>query len=260
MLMFSGTTPNKISGLKVDGATFDSLAAPGGASGFGFNTGAAPGQTIDNTELDNITITNTRFGALFDSMNGLAINGWNGTGLDTQQDDNVGLEVQNGSNLTLKNFSISNYRAGIGLQNNGTGNVIDGSTKGVIKDIGTNATVSSTGLSINSTTVSVNDLTISGVGKAAADVNPDIAILIGGPDTVKLTRVHIDGKNTGGTSVTETGILLGGTTPAQSITILSGSDNNTAINVPTICNNNTSGGATVTGAINFTTPAATTCP
>ena len=89
-------------------------------------------------------------------------------------------------------------------------------------------------------------------------VNPDFGISISNPSTVKIINVSINGNNTGGTQVTDAAILLSGNSGV--ITIQSGSDNNTAINVPQLCRNVESGTATVTGVINFTNPAAGTCP
>ena len=63
-------------------------------------------------------------------------------------------------------------------------------------------------------------------------VNPDFGISIANPSTVKISNVAIDGKNSGGTQVTDAAILLSGN--ANVIAIQSGSDNNTAINVPQV--------------------------
>ena len=254
MFVFSGGSA--VSGLKVDGATFDSLVGPSSSNGTGFASNVVGG-AINNTELDNVTLSNTAEGADFFQMSGLVINGWTGTGSSTADTGGVGIVVQNGSGFQLSNFSISGYRRGIDIQNNSTGNSIDGTTQGIIKDIGTTSTTGTSGISIGSSTVTIDTVSISGVGSTGM-VNPDFGISISNPSTVKISNVSINGNNTGGTQVTDAAILLSGNSGV--ITIQSGSDNNTAINVPQLCRNAESGTASVTGAINFTNPAAGTCP
>jgi hypothetical protein len=255
-----GSTAAKLSGLKVDGATFDSIVGAGGSAGFGFQSAVTGGQTIDNTELDNITVTDTRMGALFMRMNGLTINGWSGTGTNDNLPDNTAMAVQNGTNFTLKNFTLSDYLGGISIIDNGTNNLIDGSTLGTIKDMGTTDTAAqgAYGISISGTVVTVQNVSISGIGGTGSA--QDFAVVIAHGADVKLSNVAIDGNNSGGMAVTEAAILLSGNGAAGSVILESGSTNNTAINVPQLCRNVLSGGAVATGVINFTNPAAGTCP
>ncbi len=259
-VMIGGSTAAKLSGLKVDGASFDSIVGAGGSAGFGFQSRVAGGQTIDNTELDNITLTNTRWGGEFMRMNGLTIDGWTATGTNDNLPDNTAIAVQTGSNFTLRDFSVSGYLSGISVLDNGTNNLIDGTTRGIIKDIGTQTTSAqgSYGISISNSAVTVQNVGISGIGSTASVADFDVIISRGAD--VKLSHVDIDGKNTGGMAVTEAAILLSGNGAADSVILESGSDNNTEINVPQLCRNVLTGGATATGMITFTNPAAGTCP
>ena len=255
----AGPAANKVSNLKINGANFDSLIE-GSMSGVGFRTSVLMGQSIDNMEVDNATVTNTRWGALFMRVNGLTVDGWTGAGDGTNLADNTAMAVQNGSDFTLRNFSASDYLSGISLLNNGANNLIDGSTRGIIKDIGTQATSlqGSYGIEVSATAAAIQNVSISGIGSTGS--NQDFAVILAHGADVKLSNVAIDGKNSNGDLVTETAVLLSGNGAADSITLESGSDNNTAINVPELCRNVLTGGATATGTINFTNPAASTCP
>jgi len=256
MFVFGGT--DAVSGLKVDTATFNSLVGPGGSNGTGFFATTALG-TISNVTLNNIAVSNTAEGGDFQHVNGLTITGWTGTGNNTGDTGGGAIAVSSGSGFQIADFSISGYRRGIDILNNGTGNSITGSGTlgGVIKDLGTTSTTGVAGIGITNSTVTIDSVSISGVGSTGA-VNPDFGITIANPSTVKISNVSINGNNTGGTQVTDAAILLSGN--ANVITIQSGSDSNTAINVPQLCRNAESGAATATGVINFTNPAAGTCP
>jgi hypothetical protein len=256
MFFFSGDSTGTVSEINVNGATFDSLVAPSGGIAAGFASSIGGSGAIKNTTLTNITVSNTAEGGDFLHMNGVTVTGWTGTGNNTSSGGGVAFVVQNGSGFQLSNFSVSGYGGGIDLLNNGTGNSIDGSTQGIIKDIGTASTNGTSGIAISNTTVTINSISITGVGGTSL-ANPDFGISIDNPSTVKVSNVFIDGKNSGGTSVTDAAILLSGN--SNVITIQSGSNNNTAANVPQVCRNAESGTATVAGAIVFASPA-TTCP
>jgi hypothetical protein len=106
--------------------------------------------------------------------------------------------------------------------------------------------------------VTFQNVNISDIGSVASVA--DIAVEISHGADVKMTNVSIDGNNSGGMNVTEAAVLLSGNGAMDSITLESGSSGNTAINVPELCRNALSGGATATGMITFTNPAAGTCP
>jgi hypothetical protein len=257
MFIFSGDTTGTVSGLNVNGATFDSLAAPVGGIATGFASNTSGTGAINNSTLTNITVSDTSEGGDFLHMNGVTVTGWTGTGNDTSNAGGVAFSVQNGSGFQLSNFSVSGYRGGINLLNNGTGNSIDGSTQGIIKDLGALSTNGTSGIAIANTSMTISSISISGVGGTSL-INPDFGTSIANPSTVKISNVAINGNNSSATQVTDAAILLSGN--SNVITIQSGSDNNTAINVPQLCRNAESGTATVTGVINFTNPAAGTCP
>ena len=257
LYVFSGGAgTSRVSNLTVNRGTFDSLALNGGVAARAVLTAASGMQTSNTLALNDITVTNTEWGGSFDKVAGLSIDGWTGTGVNSSSSGSVGLLVSGGSGLQLRDFSISAYRAGVSIQNNGTGNVIDGSTRGSIFDIGAAAALGTTGLFISKSDVSVETVNISGVGSLGS--NMDFALQVNGAANVRLSFIAIDGQNSGGDNVTDSAVFLSGAAATDDITIQAGSDNNTATNVGGLCFQ-VLGGATVTGSMNFTAPVAS-CP
>ena len=248
---FSSST-DRVSNVTVNRGTFTSLTRAVG-SAFAFNVNASGAQTVDAMTLNAIVVTDTDWGGAFQKVNGLIIDGWTGTGHDTGSSGSVGLAVSNGTALTLRDFSLSGYRAGVQILNNGTGNSIDG---GTIADVGTTSALSVTGLIAHNSDITIENVSISGVGSVADTT--DVALHISGPATVRITNVSIDGRNGGGDLVTDRAVFLSGSVAADDITILAGSTGNSAVNVTQLCLQ-VMGAASVTGAIVFTVPAAT-CP
>ncbi len=257
LYVFSGGGgASRVSNMTVNTATFDSLVLNGGGAARAVIAAASGMQTSNTLALNDITVTNTEFGGSFDKVAGLTIAGWTGTGANSSSSGSVGLLVSGGTGLQLSDFSFSGYRAGVSIQNNGIGNVIDGSTRGSIFDIGASAALGTTGLFISKSDVTVENVNISGVGSLGS--NMDFALQVNGAANVKLSFIAIDGQNSGGDNVTDTAVFLSGTVPTDDITIQAGSDNNTATNVGGLCFQ-VLGGATVTGSMAFSLPAAS-CP
>lgn len=257
MYIFSGGAgTDRVSNMTVNTASFDSLVLNGGAAARAIASDAAMGQTSNNLAFSDVTVTNTEFGGAFDQVAGLTIDGWTGTGVNTSSSGSVGLLVSGGSGLSLSDFSFTGYRAGVQVMNNGTGNSIDGSTRGVIADIGTNAALGTTGLFLSKSDVTVDSVSISGVGSLGS--NMDFALQVNGAATVRITNVTIDGQNSGGNNVTDNAVFLTGSLATDDIDIQAGSTGNTAANVGALCGQ-ALGAASVTGSIAFTSPAAT-CP
>lgn len=255
MYGFAAVGGGGISDIRIEGATMTALSRPIGASA-GFRFEGAGTETLSNLALSDITVSDSDFGGHFIDVFGLTIDSWDGTGRNTSASSSVGLFVNAGSNLALSDFSITDYRAGLQLLSNGTGNTIDGSVRGIFADLGTDAAGSLSGVALISSDVTVDSISISGVGRLVG--GGDLALQVSGPATVRLSNIAIDGRNSGGDDVTDSAVFLSGTLATDDIAILPGSSGNSAVNVGTPCTQ-VMNAASVTGQIVFTAPAAT-CP
>jgi hypothetical protein len=105
--------------------------------------------------------------------------------------------------------------------------------------------------------VSITNSTISGTGTVAG-VN-EFAVSVTDVDGLTIQNVAVDGKNSGGTDVTDIAFQIQAIS-ANTVIDTADSTGNTVVNTTTRCAPVTGGGNTISGSISITTPVASTCP